>query len=71
LCFRDALHQILNRAKGLAFIPQVHFSAEALRMKNTAPAEAARTVHQLDLRERRLGRGQLLVPYKMLYKSPV
>jgi len=40
-------------------------------MKNTAPAEAARTVHQRDLRERRLGRGQLLVPYKMLYKSPV
>lgn len=56
LCFHNALHEILNRAKSPSFIPWVHFSTEALRMrcfplapvfllqKNTAPAEATRAV---------------------------
>lgn len=56
LCFHNALHQVLNRAKCLSPAPQVYFSTEASRMrclplapvfllqKNIAPAEAARAM---------------------------
>lgn len=39
--------------------------------KNIAPAETARVVTSTRAKRKALGRGQLLVPYAILYKLPL